>query len=89
MMNKNTMYVHTHIYIYIQANALLWIQIPKFPEIEQFIRDSVRQLGGDVFPKLNWSSPRASLSHTLSLITRCLLVAMIHRMQHGSQRLNH
>lgn len=78
MMNKNTMYVHTHIVHILQTNALLWIQIPKFPEIEQFIRDSVRQLGGDVFPKLNWSSPRASLSHTLFLMTRCLWVAMIH-----------
>ncbi|KAI9271869.1 D123-domain-containing protein [Phascolomyces articulosus] len=32
--------------------------IPDFPEIEAFIRESIQELGGAAFPKLTWSSPR-------------------------------
>ena len=31
---------------------------PEFNEIETQIKDSIRDLGGAVFPKLNWSAPR-------------------------------
>ncbi|XP_019102975.1 uncharacterized protein LOC104883689 isoform X2 [Beta vulgaris subsp. vulgaris] len=31
---------------------------PSFPELELKIKDSIESLGGAVFPKLNWSSPK-------------------------------
>ncbi|KAI8142590.1 D123-domain-containing protein [Fennellomyces sp. T-0311] len=42
---------------------------PNFPAIEEFIRASIQDLGGAVFPKLTWSSPRdaAWIASTQSL----------------------
>ncbi|XP_033647869.1 cell division cycle protein 123 homolog [Asterias rubens] len=31
---------------------------PSFPDLEASIKESIQSLGGRVFPKLNWSSPR-------------------------------
>lgn len=33
-------------------------QQPSFPEFHGLIKEAIRDLGGNVFPKLNWSSPR-------------------------------
>ncbi|KAF8927644.1 D123-domain-containing protein [Dissophora ornata] len=32
--------------------------LPYFPELEHQIAETIDELGGEVFPKLNWSSPR-------------------------------
>ncbi|KAI8970149.1 cell division cycle 123 [Mycotypha africana] len=42
---------------------------PNFPEVEQFIRETIVEYEGAVFPKLNWTSPRdaAWISATQSL----------------------
>lgn len=32
-------------------------EVPAFPELEQEVAVCIEQLGGEVFPKLNWSSP--------------------------------
>ena len=34
------------------------MQAPDFPEFENLLKTSIRRLGGKVFPKLNWSSPK-------------------------------
>ncbi|XP_056161847.1 uncharacterized protein LOC130135960 [Syzygium oleosum] len=31
---------------------------PSFPELELEIKESIKSLGGAIFPKLNWSSPK-------------------------------
>jgi len=33
-------------------------EAPSFPEFNQQIKDAIESLGGQVFPKLNWSAPR-------------------------------
>ncbi|KAI3711977.1 hypothetical protein L1987_70526 [Smallanthus sonchifolius] len=33
---------------------------PSFPELESQIDESIKTLGGAIFPKLNWSSPKDS-----------------------------
>ena len=33
---------------------------PSFPELELKIKESIKSLGGSVFPKLNWSAPKDS-----------------------------
>ncbi|OON18543.1 hypothetical protein X801_05600, partial [Opisthorchis viverrini] len=35
---------------------------PEFPEFEAKVSDAIAQLGGCVFPKLNWSAPKSSRS---------------------------
>ena len=40
---------------------------PSFPDLEASIKESIQSLGGRVFPKLNWSSPRVSKIHWLCL----------------------
>ncbi|KAL1935907.1 hypothetical protein VTP01DRAFT_41 [Rhizomucor pusillus] len=62
---------------------------PNFPEIEQFIRDSIRQLGGAVIPKLNWSSPKdaAWISATQSL--KCTSPFDVFLLLKSSDFINH
>ncbi|KAH7938251.1 hypothetical protein HPB49_021981 [Dermacentor silvarum] len=33
-------------------------EIPSFPELEEAVSAAIKRLGGRVFPKLNWSSPK-------------------------------
>ncbi|KAJ8653405.1 hypothetical protein O0I10_010951 [Lichtheimia ornata] len=63
--------------------------IPKFPEIEQFVRDSVRQLGGDVFPKLNWSSPRDAAWITATQSLKCNSPFDVFLLLKSSDFINH
>ncbi|KAJ1560432.1 hypothetical protein HK405_007121 [Cladochytrium tenue] len=35
-----------------------WATIPDFPDLERDIAEAIKELGGAVFPKLNWSSPK-------------------------------
>ena len=39
--------------------------MPSFPQLEKEIKVAIKALGGEVFPKLNWSSPvdAAWISH--------------------------
>lgn len=37
------------------------VKAPSFPGLVEAIENSISQLGGAVFPKLNWSSPRVAL----------------------------
>ncbi|CAN8288556.1 unnamed protein product [Cochlearia groenlandica] len=47
---------------------------PSFPELEIEIKESIETLGGSVFPKLNWSSPKdaAWISPCQNLSCTCL-----------------
>ena len=33
-------------------------ECPSFPEFHRVLTDAISDLGGSVFPKLNWSSPK-------------------------------
>ena len=44
---------------------------PHFPELEAAIEAAIERLGGAVFPKLNWSAPKACLL-LLCATRRCL-----------------
>jgi hypothetical protein len=69
-------------------DAPSWANIPHFPELQQRIQDTIDDLGGIVFPKLNWSSPKVrllcyaflafwSIGHRLTIAT------FPTRMRHG------
>ena len=42
----------------ITRKVFLLFQCPSFPQFEAQIRRAINALGGSVFPKLNWSSPK-------------------------------
>lgn len=46
-------------------------QPPSFPELETKVQESIETLGGAVFPKLNWSSPKDSAWITSSGTLKC------------------
>ncbi|KAG2227968.1 hypothetical protein INT45_011992 [Circinella minor] len=62
---------------------------PNFPEIESFIRESIQDLGGAVFPKLTWSSPRdaAWIAATQSL--KCTSTFDVFLLLKSSDFVNH
>ena len=39
------------------------LQAPDFSEFNIKIEEAISRLGGEVFPKLNWSSPKVSSKH--------------------------
>jgi len=45
------------------------VTIPEFPELQEEVEAAIKSLGGEVFPKLNWSSPKdaAWMSHNGTL----------------------
>ena len=45
-----------------QFSAFLLLQTPKFPEFNVAISTAIARLGGAVFPKLNWSSPKVGIT---------------------------
>ena len=54
------------IFIYYIIIKMSWdddddeVEVPSFPGLVEAIEKSISQLGGAVFPKLNWSSPRVT-----------------------------
>ncbi|XP_058091044.1 uncharacterized protein LOC131237351 [Magnolia sinica] len=50
---------------------------PCFPDLESQIKDSIETLGGAVFPKLNWSSPKDAAWIAMSGTLRCSSFAEI------------
>lgn len=58
--------IYIYIFTYIVTVKISWddddngdeVDTPSFPGLVEAIEKSISQLGGAVFPKLNWSSPR-------------------------------
>ncbi|XP_013784608.1 cell division cycle protein 123 homolog, partial [Limulus polyphemus] len=46
-------------------------ETPVFPDLTRRVEDSIEELGGHVFPKLNWSSPRDASWIALNNSTLC------------------
>ncbi|KAJ3414673.1 hypothetical protein HDV05_006208 [Chytridiales sp. JEL 0842] len=54
-----------------------WSKIPHFPELQQRIQDAIEELGGTVFPKLNWSSPKDASWMSLDGTLKCKSISDI------------
>lgn len=65
------------------------ITAPLFPELEQKIRDAIEYLGGDVFPKLNWSSPKDASWISFDKSLRCTAPADIYLLLKSSDFVAH
>jgi len=50
---------------------------PSFPDLESQIKAAIKLLGGDVFPKLNWSAPRDATWISCDKTLKCKFVSDI------------
>ncbi|KAJ3247520.1 hypothetical protein HDU78_003933 [Chytriomyces hyalinus] len=64
-------------------------KIPSFPELTARIADEIESLGGVVFPKLNWSSPKDASWMTLDGTLRCKTSADIFLLLKSSDFIAH
>lgn len=62
---------------------------PSFPELELKVRDSIESLGGAIFPKLNWSSPKDAAWISSSGTLRCTSFSEIALLLRSSDSLTH
>ncbi|WCJ26573.1 hypothetical protein M5689_008379 [Euphorbia peplus] len=65
------------------------ISVPSFPELEFKIKETIEILGGAVFPKLNWSSPKDSAWISTSGTLRCSSFSEIALLLKASDSLVH
>ena len=63
--------------------------VPHFPEFSSQIRDAVRRLGGEVFCKLNWSSPRDATWVAFGNSLKCTQLSQIYLLLKSSEFLSH
>ncbi|KAK8970016.1 hypothetical protein KSP40_PGU021407 [Platanthera guangdongensis] len=62
---------------------------PSFPDLESSVEQSIAALGGAVFPKLNWSSPKDAAWIAADGSLRCTSFAEISLLLHSSDRAVH
>ncbi|KAJ8302129.1 hypothetical protein KUTeg_021116, partial [Tegillarca granosa] len=58
---------------------------PQFPELEAVVRQKINKLGGAIFPKLNWSSPRDASWIALDKTLKCTCPSDIYLLLKSSQ----
>ncbi|KAF5776870.1 putative Cell division cycle protein [Helianthus annuus] len=62
---------------------------PSFPELESQINESIKTLGGAIFPKLNWSSPKDSAWISPNASLKCTSFSEITLLLKSSDSLVH
>ncbi|KAJ3082408.1 hypothetical protein HK100_009681 [Physocladia obscura] len=66
-----------------------WGKIPDFPEFQETIAAKIDSLGGSVFPKLNWSSPKDACWMALGQTMQCKTAADIFLLLKSSDFIAH
>ncbi|ORY39354.1 D123-domain-containing protein [Rhizoclosmatium globosum] len=66
-----------------------WGSIPHFPEFQELITQRIESLGGEVFPKLNWSSPKDASWMALGQTLKCKTPADIFLLLKSSDFITH
>lgn len=64
-------------------------EAPNFPEFDNQLKDAIEHLGGRVFPKLNWSSPRDAAWIALNNTCCCSEVSDIYLLLKSSDFIAH
>ncbi|KAK1407953.1 hypothetical protein QVD17_39581 [Tagetes erecta] len=62
---------------------------PSFPELESQINESIKTLGGAIFPKLNWSSPKDSAWISPNASLKCTSFSEVTLLLKSSDSLVH
>ena len=62
---------------------------PDFPELTKQIEDAMEELGGEVFPKLNWSAPRDAAWISYNGTLKCTTASDVYLLLKSSDRVSH
>ena len=62
---------------------------PEFAELTKQIEDAIEDLGGDVFPKLNWSAPRDAAWISYNGTLKCKTASDVYLLLKSSDRVSH
>ena len=62
---------------------------PKFTELTKMIEDAIEELGGKVFPKLNWSAPRDASWISFNGTLECTTASDVYLLLKSSDRVSH
>jgi hypothetical protein len=65
------------------------VQAPSFPELDLKIKEAISSLGGKVFPKLNWSSPKDAAWILANGSTCCTSLGDIYLLLKSSDFITH
>ncbi|KAJ3067721.1 hypothetical protein HDU98_009068 [Podochytrium sp. JEL0797] len=66
-----------------------WGSVPNFPEFQALIEDKIQALGGAVFAKLNWSSPKDASWMALGQTLKCQTPGEIFLLLKSSDFITH
>lgn len=64
-------------------------QIPSFPEFETFLKKVIKRLGGQVFPKLNWSAPKDATWISFNRTLKCTCPSDVYLLLKSSDFISH
>ncbi|OWF36397.1 cell division cycle protein 123 homolog [Mizuhopecten yessoensis] len=64
-------------------------KMPSFPEFESLIKKIIKNLGGSVFPKLNWSAPRDATWISFDKTLRCTCPSDVYLLLKSSEFITH
>ena len=64
-------------------------EAPQFPELEEQVQQAIDHLGGSVFPKLNWSSPKDAAWIAVERNLKCRMFADIALLLKSSDFISH
>jgi hypothetical protein len=62
---------------------------PDFTELTKNIEDAIEELGGEVFPKLNWSAPRDASWISYNGTLKCTTASDVYLLLKSSDRVSH
>ena len=62
---------------------------PDFTELTKKIEDAIKDLGGEAFPKLNWSAPRDAAWISYNGTLKCTTASDVYLLLNSSDRVSH
>ncbi|XP_060556536.1 cell division cycle protein 123 homolog [Ruditapes philippinarum] len=64
-------------------------EAPSFPEFEVLLKNTIRRLGGQVFPKLNWSAPKDATWISFDRTLKCTCTSDVYLLLKSSDFISH
>ncbi|XP_060603753.1 cell division cycle protein 123 homolog [Ruditapes philippinarum] len=64
-------------------------EAPSFPEFEVLLKNTIKRLGGQVFPKLNWSAPKDATWISFDRTLKCTCTSDVYLLLKSSDFISH